>query len=77
MENKVDNILMVGVGGQGIITASDILTLAALNSGYDAKKSEIHGMSQRGGSVFSHVRFGEKVFRIGRITTGNGKVILK
>ena len=62
MENKVDNILMVGVGGQGIILASDILTLAALNSGYDAKKSEIHGMSQRGGSVFCHVRFGEKIF---------------
>jgi indolepyruvate ferredoxin oxidoreductase, beta subunit len=62
MDNKVDNILMVGVGGQGIITASDILTMAALNAGYDAKKSEIHGMSQRGGSVFSHVRFGKKVF---------------
>ena len=62
MENKVDNILMVGVGGQGTILASDILTLAALNSGYDAKKSEIHGMSQRGGSVFCHVRFGEKIF---------------
>ncbi len=52
---------MVGVGGQGIITASDILTLAAVYSGYDAKKSEVHGMSQRGGSVFSHIRFGEKV----------------
>jgi indolepyruvate ferredoxin oxidoreductase beta subunit len=53
---------MVGVGGQGIITASDIFTLAALIHGYDAKKSEIHGMSQRGGSVFSHIRFGEKVY---------------
>ncbi len=53
---------MVGVGGQGIIVASDILTLAAMFSGYDAKKSEIHGMSQRGGSVFAHIRFGEKVF---------------
>lgn len=56
------NILMVGVGGQGIIVASDILTLAAMFSGYDAKKSEIHGMSQRGGSVFAHIRFGEKVY---------------
>ncbi len=56
------NILMVGVGGQGIILASDLLAQAALNAGFDAKKSEIHGMSQRGGSVFSHVRFGSKVY---------------
>jgi len=62
MENDIFNILMVGVGGQGIITASDILTLTAMYSGYDAKKSEIHGMSQRGGSVFSHIRFGKKVY---------------
>lgn len=61
MEKKTFNILMVGVGGQGIILSSDILTQAALNAGLDVKKSEIHGMSQRGGSVFSHVRFGEKV----------------
>jgi indolepyruvate ferredoxin oxidoreductase beta subunit len=60
--DKIWNILMVGVGGQGIILASDILASAALASGFDAKKSEIHGMSQRGGSVFSHVRFGKKVF---------------
>jgi indolepyruvate ferredoxin oxidoreductase beta subunit len=56
------NILMVGVGGQGIILASDILTRAAMEAGYDSKKSEIHGMSQRGGSVFSHIRFGKKIF---------------
>lgn len=56
------NILMVGVGGQGIIMASDIICLAAMYSGNDAKKSEIHGMSQRGGSVFSHIRFGDRVF---------------
>lgn len=56
------NILMTGVGGQGIVLASDILCLAAVHAGCDAKKSEIHGMSQRGGSVFSHVRFGKKVF---------------
>ncbi len=56
------NILIVGVGGQGTILASDILTEAAMISGYDAKKSEIHGMSQRGGSVFSHVRYGKKVY---------------
>jgi indolepyruvate ferredoxin oxidoreductase beta subunit len=61
MRKGVRNILMVGVGGQGIILASDILTLAAMLAGHDAKKSEIHGMSQRGGSVFSHIRYGEKV----------------
>jgi indolepyruvate ferredoxin oxidoreductase beta subunit len=62
MQEKNFNILMVGVGGQGIITASDILTLAALQTGFDVKKSEIHGMSQRGGSVTSHVRFGKKIY---------------
>jgi indolepyruvate ferredoxin oxidoreductase beta subunit len=50
------NVLMAGVGGQGIITASAVLAQAALEAGYDVKKSEIHGMSQRGGSVESHVR---------------------
>ncbi len=58
---EVTNVLMVGVGGQGIIMASNILTKAAMHAGLDAKKSEIHGMSQRGGSVFSHVRFGETI----------------
>jgi indolepyruvate ferredoxin oxidoreductase beta subunit len=58
---KVFNVLMVGVGGQGIIMASDVFALAAMYSGNDVKKSEIHGMSQRGGSVFSHIRFGKKV----------------
>jgi indolepyruvate ferredoxin oxidoreductase beta subunit len=61
VDRDIRNILMVGVGGQGIIVASDILTLAAMYAGYDAKKSEIHGMSQRGGSVFSHIRYGKKV----------------
>ncbi len=59
--DKVWNVLLVGVGGQGVVLASDILAGAALEAGYDVKKSEIHGMSQRGGSVFSHVRFGRKV----------------
>jgi len=53
----VTNVLLSGVGGQGIITASKILSEAALMSGYAVKKSEIHGMSQRGGNVESHVRF--------------------
>jgi indolepyruvate ferredoxin oxidoreductase, beta subunit len=55
------NVSLVGVGGQGILLTSDILALAAMNAGLDVKKSEIHGMSQRGGSVISQVRFGTKV----------------
>ena len=60
--SAVFNVLMVGVGGQGIVLASDSLAEAAALSGQDVKKSEIHGMSRRGGPVFSHVRFGERVF---------------
>jgi len=60
--DKNFNILMVGVGGQGIILASNIISRLALIHGLDVKKSEIHGMSQRGGSVFSHIRLGEKVY---------------
>ena len=59
---KIFNLFMAGVGGQGIILASDIITRAAMNANFDVKKSEIHGMSQRGGSVFSHIRFGNRVF---------------
>jgi indolepyruvate ferredoxin oxidoreductase beta subunit len=56
------SVLMVGVGGQGVILASDILSEAAMNTGHDVKKSDSIGMAQRGGSVVSNVRFGEKVF---------------
>ena len=55
------SVLLVGVGGQGTILASKLLTLGLMNAGYDVKMSEIHGMSQRGGSVSSQVRYGEKV----------------
>ncbi|RLC93894.1 MAG: indolepyruvate ferredoxin oxidoreductase [Chloroflexi bacterium] len=55
------NFLFVGVGGQGILTASDITAEVGLQAGYDAKKSEVHGFSQRGGVVESHVRWGENV----------------
>lgn len=58
---KVINVMFAGIGGQGIIRASDMLTEAAFRMGCDVKKSELHGMSQRGGSVSSDVRFGEKV----------------
>ena len=62
MGNKITSIYMVGVGGQGIIRASDILCEVAMRAGFDVKKSEVHGMAQRGGSVTSHVRYGEKVY---------------
>ncbi len=55
------SITLVGVGGQGTILTSDLLALAAMHAGFDVKKSEIHGMSQRGGSVVSQVRYGERV----------------
>lgn len=62
MASKVTNILLAGVGGQGTLLASEVLSEALMLAGFDVKKSEIHGMSQRGGSVTSHVRFGEKVY---------------
>jgi indolepyruvate ferredoxin oxidoreductase beta subunit len=58
---SVVNVVLAGLGGQGVIKASDILADAALRAGLDVKKSEIHGMSQRGGSVTSDVRFGSRV----------------
>ncbi|MEN8207892.1 MAG: indolepyruvate oxidoreductase subunit beta [Candidatus Fermentibacteria bacterium] len=58
----VTNVIICGTGGQGILLASEVLCAAALHAGYDVKKSEVHGMAQRGGSVSSHVRFGEKIY---------------
>lgn len=60
--SKVNNILLAGVGGQGILLASEVLSEVVLMAGLDVKKNEIHGMSQRGGSVVSHVRYGDKVY---------------
>ncbi|GMR11798.1 MAG: indolepyruvate oxidoreductase subunit beta [Anaerolineae bacterium] len=59
---KTHNILFAGVGGQGVLLAAEITALAAVHSGYDVKQTEVHGVSQRGGSVETHVRFGEKVW---------------
>ena len=59
--DRIFNVSLVGVGGQGILLTSDVLALAAMHAGLDVKKSEIHGMSQRGGSVISQVRFGTRV----------------
>ncbi len=62
MDSTKQDILMVGVGGQGIILASDILGEAALSRGLDVKKTDTLGMAQRGGSVTSHLRIGQKVW---------------
>ncbi|MGA2673162.1 MAG: indolepyruvate oxidoreductase subunit beta [Terracidiphilus sp.] len=62
MSGKPTNVVIAGLGGQGVIKASDILADVAFSAGLDVKKSELHGMSQRGGSVSSDVRFGERVF---------------
>jgi len=59
--SKVTNVVIAGLGGQGVVRASDILASAVFRAGCDVKKSEIHGMSQRGGSVASDVRFGRHV----------------
>ena len=59
---KTINIALVGVGGQGTLLASNVISRAAMLSGSDVKKSEVHGMAQRGGSVVSQVRIGEKVY---------------
>ena len=60
-DNQVTNILVVGIGGQGVMTATEILAEAAIALGHDAKKTEVAGMAQRGGVVSSHLRFGAKV----------------
>ena len=59
---KTKNIMIVGVGGQGTLLASKLLGRLLLKRGYDVKVSEVHGMSQRGGSVVTYVRYGEKVY---------------
>jgi indolepyruvate ferredoxin oxidoreductase beta subunit len=61
MQNCVTNIVIAGLGGQGVLSASDIVADVAFAAGLDVKKSEVHGMSQRGGSVSSDVRFGSQV----------------
>jgi len=61
-KRNVTNVIICGVGGQGIILASNVLCHVAFLEGLDVKKSEVHGMAQRGGSVITHVRFGKKVY---------------
>ncbi len=62
MDNSSINILIVGVGGQGVLLASEIISTVAMNAGLDVKKSEVHGMSQRGGVVSTHVKMARKVY---------------
>ncbi len=69
------NILIAGVGGQGTVLASKILGHVAMAAGFDVKQSEIHGMSQRGGSVVTHVRYGKKIYSP-LVAAGNADVIM-
>ncbi|HDL65121.1 MAG TPA: indolepyruvate oxidoreductase subunit beta [Proteobacteria bacterium] len=62
MNDKITSVILSGVGGQGVLLAARILSEAALRAGMDVKSSEVHGMSQRGGSVLAQVRFGPRVF---------------
>jgi len=75
MAGKAINILIVGVGGQGTLLTSRILAQVAVDLGYDVKVSEIHGMAQRGGSVVSQVRYGEKIYSP-IISKGDADIIL-
>lgn len=59
--DKIFNLMFAGVGGQGSLLIAELTSLAAVSAGYDTKQTEVHGVSQRGGSVETHVRFGEKV----------------
>jgi len=60
--SKVFSLMFAGVGGQGSLLIADITSLAAVQAGYDVKQTEVHGVSQRGGSVETHVRFGKQVY---------------
>lgn len=62
MTGRTMNLFLCGVGGQGILLASEVVSSACMGAGYDVKQSEVHGMAQRGGSVVSHIRFGKKVY---------------
>ncbi|MDH5748935.1 MAG: 2-oxoacid:acceptor oxidoreductase family protein [Rhodospirillales bacterium] len=72
---KTTNVLIVGVGGQGVIMVSKVLAMICQMNGYHVKQSEVHGMAKRGGSVFSHVRFGEQVWSP-TIPVGEADVLL-
>jgi len=73
--NTTQNVLIVGVGGQGVLLSSEVLSSVSMEAGFDTKKSEVHGMAQRGGVVSSHVRFGSNVHS-SLIKEGDADVIL-
>lgn len=75
IENQKSNVIVAGVGGQGVLLISELLARAAIAAGCDAKQTEIHGVSQRGGSVYSHVRFGARVYSP-LISPGQADIIL-
>ena len=75
MNSTTTNILVVGTGGQGVMTAAEILAQTAISLGLDVKKTEVAGMSQRGGVVSSHVRFGQRVLSPG-ITPGEADILV-
>lgn len=75
MQSQTTNILIVGVGGQGTLLSSRIVAQVAVQMGYDVKVSEVHGMAQRGGSVVTQVRYGEKIYSP-IIKKGDADVIL-
>lgn len=75
MDLKVHSILFAGVGGQGIIRASDIMCMVMMEAGFDVKKSEVHGMAQRGGCVNSDVRYGTKVYSP-LAEAGSGEILI-
>jgi indolepyruvate ferredoxin oxidoreductase beta subunit len=75
MEKEITNVLIAGVGGQGVLLVSEILSRACMKENYDVKKSEVHGMAQRGGSVVSHIRYGARV-RSPLIEKGTAHVLL-
>jgi len=72
---KTTNLFLCGVGGQGILLASEVISSACMKSGFDIKQSEVHGMAQRGGSVVAHLRFGEKVYSP-LIEPGNADIVV-
>ncbi len=74
-QNDITNILVCGIGGQGVMTAAEILAEAAMTEGHDVKKTEVAGMAQRGGVVTSHLRFGRKVLSP-QIEPGTVQVLL-
>jgi indolepyruvate ferredoxin oxidoreductase beta subunit len=75
MDKDTTNVLLAGVGGQGVILASYVIGQAAMTEGFDVKQSEVHGMSQRGGSVTTHLRFGSRVWSP-LVTQGTVDVLL-